>query len=103
MQQWLLEIPTPDETIQRIKQEFVLGGHKAAAIALIEKHAEIYLVSSLPTDMVRHMRFYPFNSIQQALDYALEEMGGQSKVLVLPQAGSILPKLKPFLLDKRRV
>jgi lactate racemase len=95
MQQWLLEIPTPDEAIQRIKQEFVLGGHKAAAIALIEKRAAIYLVSSLPSEMVRRMRFKPFTSIQQALDHALEAMGGRCKVLILPQAGSILPKMRP--------
>ena len=94
MQQWMLEIPTPDEAIQRIQQEFVLGGHKAAAIALIEKRAAIYLVSNLPDDTVRRMRFTPFNSVQQALDHALEVLGGQSKVLVLPQAGSILPKLQ---------
>jgi nickel-dependent lactate racemase len=95
MQQWMLEIPTPDEAIHRIQQEFVLGGHKAAAIALIEKRAAIYLVSDLPDVMVRRMRFTPFISIQQALDHALEVLGGQSKVLILPQAGSILPKLTP--------
>ncbi|MDR3573513.1 MAG: nickel-dependent lactate racemase [Anaerolineaceae bacterium] len=94
MQQWMLEIPTPDETIRRIQQEFVLGGHKAAAIALIEKRAAIYLVSSLPDGTVTQMRFTPFASVQQALEHALEVLGDQSKVLVLPQAGSILPKLK---------
>ena len=94
MQQWMLEIPTPDETIRRIQQEFVLGGHKAAAIALIEKRASIYLVSNLPDDTVRQMRFTPFASVQQALEHALEVLGDDSKVLVLPLANSILPKLK---------
>ena len=45
---WMTAGHTPDELIQRIRDNFVLGGHKAAAIALTMKQADIYLVSVLP-------------------------------------------------------
>lgn len=88
---WMLEIASPDRVIKRIRQQFVLGGHKAAAIALIEKQASIYLVSSLPDKTVRRCRFTPFPGVQIALDRALGQLGAASAVLVLPQAQSILP------------
>jgi len=91
MERWLMDIPTADETIHRIQQEFVLGGHKAAAIALIQKQADIYLVSSMPEDSIRLMRCTPFATPQSALDAALERLGPSSRVIGLPLAGSILP------------
>ena len=92
MQQWLLEIE-PEEAIRQIEQGFVFGGHKAAKIGLILRQAAISLVSGLPDDTVRRIHFTPYANPQQALDAAFTELGAQSKVLVLPQAGSMLPKL----------
>jgi nickel-dependent lactate racemase len=93
MERWLMEFTSADEILQEIQREFVLGGHKAAAIALIEKRASIYLVSSLPDAVVRRMRFTPFATLQSALDKALEVLGDSSQVIVLPQASSIIPRL----------
>jgi nickel-dependent lactate racemase len=36
---WLLDSRSPDEIIEHIQREFVLGGHMAAALALILKRA----------------------------------------------------------------
>jgi nickel-dependent lactate racemase len=91
-EQWMLGAKSPDELIEKIQREFVLGGHKAAAIALIEKRASIYLVSSLPDEVVRGSRITPFASVQAAIDAALQTLGQDSQVLVLPIASSILPK-----------
>lgn len=91
MEHWLMDIPSADETIDRIQQEFVLGGHKAAAIALIQKQADIYLVSGMPDAAVRQMRCFPFPTLQAALDAAIDKLGDSSRVIVLPLAGSTLP------------
>ena len=93
MEHWLLDIPTKDETIQKIQEKFTLGGHKAAAIALIEKRATIYLISSFSDDIVKRMRLVPFSNAQEALEAALVKLGRKSQVIVLPEAGSILPNL----------
>jgi len=92
MQKWLLEVE-PEDAIQRIEQGFVFGGHKGAKIGLILRRAAISLVSSLPEDTVRCIHFTPHPTPQQALNTALNQLGEQSQVLVLPQAGSILPIL----------
>ena len=80
MERWMLDIPIPEEAIQKIQQEFVLGGHKAAAIALIEKHAAIYVVSNIPDDIVRRIRFTPFTTVQQALDLLLSRSAGKARL-----------------------
>ncbi|MFN2292562.1 MAG: nickel-dependent lactate racemase [Anaerolineae bacterium] len=90
-QAWLEETSSPDEVLQRIQQEFVLGGHKAAAIASVLKRAGIYLVSALPEEVARQCGFIPFDSAGAALQSALVELGPGASVLVLPQGGSVLP------------
>ncbi|HSJ54021.1 MAG TPA: transcriptional regulator, partial [Anaerolineae bacterium] len=82
---------SPDELLRRIQQEFVLGGHKAAAIAAVLKRAAIYLVSSMPGELVRRCGLVPFGDAQAALTAALAQAGNATRVLVLPQGGSVLP------------
>jgi nickel-dependent lactate racemase len=83
---WLTSA-TPDELLARIQQEFVLGGHKAAAVAAVLRRATVYLVSALPEELVRRCGMVPF----AGLDAALDEMGPNASLLVLPEGGSILP------------
>ena len=82
---------SPDELLDRIQQEFVLGGHKAAAIAAVLKRARVHLVSALPDELVRRCGMFPFDTLTTALDAAIDELGSDADVLVLPQGGSILP------------
>lgn len=84
---------TPKEMIIEIKRNFKLGGHKAAAIAMILAKAKIYMVSELSPELIRKLNFTPFLTVQDAVDYAISELGDNSKVLVMPQAGSTLPSL----------
>lgn len=41
------------DLIRRIETDFRLGGHKAAAIAMVLERASIYLVSDMEPDFVR--------------------------------------------------
>jgi nickel-dependent lactate racemase len=92
-EEWM-RTKTPDEMIEEIRTNFKLGGHKAAAIAMLLKKAKIYLVSDLQEDLVRSIHFVPYGNIQEALDDALLELGREAKVLVMPQAGSTLPYVR---------
>lgn len=91
---WLRESRSPDDVLARIQQEFVLGGHKAAAIASVLKQASVYLVSSLPEELVRSSGLTPFDDVRTALDSALGRVGSHASVLVMPQGGSVLPALQ---------
>ena len=90
---WLLDSRSPDEIIEHIQREFVLGGHMAAALALILKRAAIYLISDISDGHISQAGMQPFCDPQSALLAAFAELGDDSQVIVLPQAASIFPKI----------
>lgn len=91
-EEWMLSAKEPQELIARVKKQFQLGGHKAAAIAMVLEHAEIYLVSELPAEFVRKLFFEPFETVQDAFDKAYKKHGEKATILVMPYGGSTLPK-----------
>ena len=54
---------TPQVLIDRIQREFVLGGHKAAAVAGLLARADVHLVSDFPDETVRSMCMTPFATV----------------------------------------
>ena len=93
-EEWFGSAASPDDLIRRIKSDFQLGGHKAAAIAKTLKKARIVLVSDLPCEAARRAFLTPAGDLQSAVDDALREFGPKAKVIVMPYAGSTLPALK---------
>ena len=93
-EEWMTQGPTPQALIDRIRQEFVLGGHKAAAIAMVLRQADIYLVSEMAPEFVKSIFLQPFSSAQAAFDAALERLGPRATVLAMPYGGSTLPIIK---------
>ncbi len=90
-EEWLMSAKSPDDLIRRIQDQFVLGGHKAAAIAVVQKNADVFLVSAISTETVQRCGLIPFDSLQAALDEALRRKGAKASILALPQGGSTLP------------
>ena len=90
-EEWLTGAKTPEELTERIRREFRLGGHKAAAIAMVLEHAEIFLVSEMDPAFVRSLFMTPFASVQEAYEAAAEKLGKDASVLVMPYGGSTLP------------
>lgn len=90
-EQWLTQAPDAHSMIDRIHAHFELGGHKAAAIAMVLENAQIDLVSEMPDDFVRSIFLHPQPSAQKALDEALEKYGPDARVLAMPFGGATLP------------
>lgn len=91
-EEWLTGAKDPKELITRVREHFKLGGHKAAAIAMVMQHAEICLVSDMDPDFVKKLFMVPFDTVQTAFDYAYEKYDGSASVYVIPYGGSTLPK-----------
>lgn len=91
-EQWLLEAENPQELIRRVQTDFKLGGHKAAAIAMVLDKAEIYLVSHMEPDFVRTLFMEPYGTVQEAFDDAMKKQGADASVIVMPYGGSTLPR-----------
>lgn len=90
-EQWYNEADCPDELINRVSTNFELGGHKAAAIALVMKKAKIYLVSDLEPNFVENLFMKPFANVQEAVDDAMEHFDNKASIIVMPSGGSTLP------------
>lgn len=91
---WMEAAPTANSMIERVRTNFQLGGHKAAAIAMVLENADIYLVSEMPDEQVRDCFLIPAKSAQEALDEAFSRLGPDATVLVMPYGGSTLPRAK---------
>ena len=90
-EEWMLWAQKPEDLIRRVREDFKLGGHKAAAIAMVLQDAEICLVSDLEPDFVRQIFLEPYPTAQAAVDHAFEKMGAAASVIVMPWGGSTLP------------
>jgi len=88
---WIEEENSPDDIIERLNKKFVLGGHKAYAIAKLTKEVEVILVSSLPPEKVRKLFFIPMENISQALNYIQDKYGKDFQAYILPSGNTVLP------------
>lgn len=92
-EEWLTTAEKSEDLISRIKENFKLGGHKAAAISMVLQKAKIFLVSDLDDELVKNIFLEPYDSLQSALDSATELLGKDSKIIAMPYGGSTLPKI----------
>ncbi|MBU4046997.1 nickel-dependent lactate racemase [bacterium] len=90
-EKWIEEANTPDDIIKRLKNKFVLGGHKAYSIAKLTKEVEVILISSLPPEKVRKLFFIPMENISQATEYIKEKYGEDFQAYILPSGNTVLP------------
>ncbi len=91
-QEYMTAYP-PAEIIERVRAKFVLGAHKAAAIARVLMKGRVFLVSSIAPGLVASCGMTPFRSAQEGFCAALGQCGEYASVLVMPYAGSTVPRL----------
>ena len=98
---------TPQEVLQRIKQGYKLGYHKAAKMAELATWAEIWGVTGLEDSDLERAFIRPFHDLQQAIDEAIEKKGETAKILFIMDASLTVPKVmggkrrKPTHLESR--
>jgi len=92
-EQWIKEADSPEDIIKRIKEKFVLGGHKAYGIARVVKEVEVILISSLSKEKVRKLFFIPMYNLSQAIDYINNKYGNDFQAYILPSGSTVLPQI----------
>ncbi len=92
--EWMLKAENVHQPVEWILQEFILGAHKAAVICQVLQRAKGYLVSAIDPQLVTDVFFHPFDTVSAALAQALEEMGPEAKIIVMPYANSTLPVMR---------
>ncbi len=91
-EEWMTKSQSPEAMIERIGHDFQLGGHKAAAIAMVLRKADIILVSDLPDEFVKRIFLKSAHSAQEAFDEVMKKYGTEATVIAMPYGGSTLPR-----------
>ena len=88
-EEWMRGMGTPQVLVDRIQREFVLGGHKAAAIAGLLTEVDVFLVSEFPDHVVRSMCMQPFANVDEAVAAAFARCGEEARFLVVPHGSRV--------------
>lgn len=93
-EEWMLSYNNPDDMTNKLHEHFMLGAHKATAIAMLKKKCDIYFVSDMDEKIVKKTFLKPYKDLNKAYEDALKKVGNDAKVIVMPYGGSTLPILK---------
>lgn len=94
---WLKEASTPEEVIDRFSREgFTTRDHSSKAFmwARAFKSFKVCLYSeNIDAGELKEMFFQPLDSLQSGIDWAINDKGPSSKILVLPEAVHCIPRI----------
>ena len=90
----LAAAPTPQAVLASIAGRYVLGYHKAARLAHIAMHGEMWGVTGLPMEDVEAAFIRPFADVQAAIDAALHRKGPDARVLFLLDGSVTVPRVR---------
>jgi len=92
-ERWMTEHRYLEEFMRmsdRVRREFTLGGHKAASISMIMKHADIMLITRMNEEKVRRAFFEYARDLEDAKKKIFEKYGEDAKITVVPFARTTL-------------
>lgn len=89
--QWMKEYKTPERIEEKIRSDFVVGGHKAYAVTRLMKKAQFILISGLEPALARTLLFTPAKNMNEALALAWDKVGPHPRVILMPQGSLTVP------------
>jgi nickel-dependent lactate racemase len=99
--QLLSSAKDPQDALDKIKEKYVLGYHKAAKMAEIARWAKMWAVTNIDADLMKSIFIHPYRSIQRALDEAIAEKG-REKILFMMAASMTVPRVRKRLVMRPR-
>lgn len=92
--QWLKQAHSPEEVIERFKKEGFTADHSSKAFMCaraLARHEVVVSCNGISDTELAQMFFTPAPSPQAAIDTALERVGPDARILVLPYAVNCVP------------
>lgn len=86
--------PTPEEVLDKGVNDNSFGIHKLVKTARQLRRFKIYYVTTLDEKVVKKVYFEPFCDINEALKSALRELGDNTELAILEDAGYTVPEIK---------
>lgn len=90
-ERWATEAVSPSDISQKLKQGFVLGGHKAYMLAELVQNYEVILISDWPGKKVRDFFMTPADNLGEAIELIKRKYGPNYRALIIPEAASVMP------------
>ncbi len=81
--QWMQDVKDFEGLFKKIRQKFVLGGHKAVAVAKLLTRARAIMYSSFNKELTEKIGFKKINDIQEFINEELKE-NSNLKIAVVP-------------------
>jgi lactate racemase len=91
--QWASRYKTLYELEAALSKDFVLGGHKAYAIARLLQRGRVYLLSDLPSEQARMLGFTPLASLEEGVELVYSA-NQELFTYVIPQGSLSIPRYK---------
>jgi len=86
---------TPQAVLEKIENGNLTGVQwQNQILARIQVNNTVYLVSGLEDSLAREMMVVPFPTLEAALQGALEVMGNNAEIAVIPEGPLVLPQLE---------
>lgn len=90
-QEWMEKATSPEEIIQRIKEEFIMGGHKAYGIAKVAKNKKILWISSMNENTTNLLFAEKCATLDNAIRRVRQDHGDSFSCVVMPQGSLTVP------------
>ncbi|MCU0860516.1 MAG: nickel-dependent lactate racemase [Thermoplasmata archaeon] len=84
---------SPKDVLDKISHTYKLGYHKAGKMAEIGLKGKMFAVTKLPPEIALKAHMVPKNSVQEAVDSAISELGPRSRVTFMMDAVITVPKV----------
>ena len=84
---------SPEEVFAKIQKQYKLGYHKAAKLVDFMNYHKLWMVSEIPSKTLEKIFIRSFDDLQAALDEALKIKGKEATVLVIRDAGIVVPRV----------
>jgi len=94
MEKQLRNVQTIDELFMVDQKDIQIGGHRAFATGKLLKQADILVVSSMDTELVKAVHFTPAESIEEALEFIKDKEGEEFSCYIVPNGSMFFPNHK---------
>lgn len=90
-EQTMQKYRTPEQVEAAIRNDFQIGAHKAYSVTRLMKKARFILVSSMEPELARQLLFTPAETMEKALQIALEKLGPLPSIMLMPMGSLTVP------------
>lgn len=91
---WMKEAEKPEDNIKRIKEKFLIGGHKAFAVSKVAGEKDVILLSSLSKEVTENMFLKKMTNLNEAVKYLEKKYDSDYTTYIMPQGSLTVPTLK---------